>query len=340
MQTGGFFFSSEFSSPATILVSIELYAARICTLTFHGLLYSKPAGASAFVDWPLQLPVSRKSLSITIIWCQLGGSNNSKGTSARGNQRTLLKRLLAQHYSTLDSTLGWTYLIPSISVPPGFLVLISIVFCDSQADAGHDVHLGHSVSWSHHGCSGAGRAYANDDSIRKECLKWHTHVGNRNMDALLNGTQASLAGELASLLQGSWSDVLNEAEEGARAVSVNSIAAWQTRMSWRDQSAAHPALLTAREAIRGLSALEKRAKSFFHWLSFESTRSETCYCCRSAWISVGILRFDRGALELLSWTCATNRTPQGFVNRLRFTVDALWIPISLRIRDGSRLHAS
>lgn len=139
-------FSSEFSSPAAIVVSIELYVARICVLTFHGLLYSKPTGASAFVDWPLQLPVSRKSLSITIILCQLRGSNNSKGTSVRGNRRTLLKMLLAQHYSALDSTLGWTYFIPSISVPPSFLVLIAIVLCDSQADAGHDVHLGHSVS--------------------------------------------------------------------------------------------------------------------------------------------------------------------------------------------------
>lgn len=48
--------------------------------TFHGLLYSKPAGASAFEDWPLQLPVSRRSLSITVIISQLRGSIGYNGS--------------------------------------------------------------------------------------------------------------------------------------------------------------------------------------------------------------------------------------------------------------------
>jgi hypothetical protein len=189
-------------------------------------------------------------------------------------------------------------------------VLVAIVFRSSQADAGHNVHLGHSVSWSHRDCSGGGTAYANDDSIGKERLKWHTHVGNRTMDELIQAIKQDTVesgggiGEFASRKLVGRSP---RAAEGTRAVALNGIAAWRTLISWHDQSAAHPALLTAREAIRGLSALEKRAKSVLHWFTFEFTRSKTCYCCRTAWISVGTLRFDRGALELLSWTCATNR---------------------------------
>jgi hypothetical protein len=103
-------------------------------------------------------------------------------------------------------------------------------------------------------------------------------------------------------------------------------------MSWRDQSAAHPALLTAREAIRGLFALEKRAKSVVHWFSFELRVKRRVIATELH----GSLLASSDLIEA-HWNCYPGLalqigTPQGFVNRYRFPVDTIRKSISLRSR--------